>query len=81
MNQNEEARLLLNLAQRDLKALSGMADPEIFADEIFGFHVQQVIEKSLKAWLTCKSLRYPKTHDIFGGSGFSREDKAHYQTI
>jgi hypothetical protein len=38
MNQNEEARLLLNLAQRDLKALSGMADPEIFADSLLGLY-------------------------------------------
>ena len=41
-----------------------MGDAEIFADEIFGFHVQQTAEKLLKAWLTLRSVTYPKTHDL-----------------
>ena len=40
MNDPEQARILLDAARRDLTALHGMDDAEIFADEIFGFHVQ-----------------------------------------
>lgn len=43
----------------------GMQGNSLFADEIFGFHVQQAAEKALKAWLcTCGSGRYPLTHEL-----------------
>jgi len=29
-----------------------------------GFHLQQAVEKSLKAWLAFKSVDYPRTHDL-----------------
>jgi HEPN domain-containing protein len=60
----EHAREMLVLAQRDLKALQGMLDADIFADEIFGFHAQQAVEKALKAWLTLVGVEYPRTHDL-----------------
>lgn len=60
----EEARHLLAAARRDLRALEGMSDAEIFADEIFGFHAQQAVEKSLKAWLSMLDVQYPNTHDL-----------------
>ena len=41
-----------------------MADAEAFDDEIFGFHAQQAIEKSLKAWAAILGREYPLTHDI-----------------
>jgi hypothetical protein len=40
MSDLEEATTLLRAAHRDLQALAGMMDCEVFADEIFGFHVQ-----------------------------------------
>jgi hypothetical protein len=40
MSGAEHAREMLTLAQRNLKALQGMLDAEIFANEIFGFHAQ-----------------------------------------
>ena len=64
MSDPEQARILLDAARRDLTALHGMDDAEIFADEIFGFHVQQTVEKLLKAWLTLKGVSYPRTHDL-----------------
>ena len=64
MNDPEQARILLDAARRDLTALHGMDDAEIFADEIFGFHVQQTAEELLKAWLTLEGVSYPKTHDL-----------------
>ena len=64
MNDLEQARELLNAAERDLSALRGMGDVEIFADEIFGFHVQQAIEKSFKTWLALFGETYPTTHNL-----------------
>lgn len=52
------------MAARDYRALCGMEDPEIFSAEIFGFHVQQAVEKALKAWLCSIGIPYPKTHDL-----------------
>ncbi len=39
-------------------------DPEVFSAEIFGFHVQQAVEKALRAWLCCLGVSFPKTHDL-----------------
>ena len=59
-----QARNMLDASQRDLKALTGMLDSELFLDEIFGLHTQQSVEKSLKAWLAALGEIYPYTHDI-----------------
>ena len=45
MSDVKQARTLVGAATRDLLAIRGMSDPEVFADEIFGFHVQQAAEK------------------------------------
>jgi len=60
----EHAREMVILAQRDLKALQGMLNADTFADEIFGFHAQQAVEKALKAWLSLIGVEYPRTHDL-----------------
>jgi HEPN domain-containing protein len=60
----EQARLLLELATRDLQALRHMLPPAAFADEIFGFHAQQACEKAFKAWLCLLGATYPLTHDL-----------------
>jgi len=52
------------MAHKDLSALAAMSEREAFADEIFGFHAQQAIEKCLKAWLALVDVEYPKTHDL-----------------
>ena len=49
MSDLKQARVLLRAEERDISALHGMADAVVFADEIFGFHVQQAAEKLLKA--------------------------------
>lgn len=58
----KQARLLLEMADKDLRALKGMIDPQIFAEEIFGFHVQQAAEKALKAWVALCGMDVPRTH-------------------
>ena len=60
----DHARQLLALANRDLRALKGMTDAEVFAYEIFGFQAQQTVEKSLKAWISAVGGEYPISHDI-----------------
>jgi len=64
MKDSEQARLLLSMARKDLSALRGMTNQETFAEEIFGFHAQQVAEKVFKAWLAWLGVEYSKTHDI-----------------
>lgn len=64
MSAHEYAAQLLIMARKDFDAMRGMVDNPLFADEIFGFHVQQAIEKSLKAWLAVRSIDFPLTHDI-----------------
>jgi HEPN domain-containing protein len=60
----DHALLMSHIALNDFKALKGMTDPEIFSDEIFGFHAHQAVEKALKAWLSLVGVNYPKIHDI-----------------
>ncbi len=55
---------LLLMAHKDFDAMRGMIGNPLFADEIFGFHTQQAIEKLLKAWLALRSIDFPLTHDL-----------------
>lgn len=64
MNDLEHARELASAAERDISALRGMSDAAVFADEIFGFHVQQAAEKLFKAWLASQGETYPLSHDL-----------------
>jgi len=41
-----------------------MGEAAVFADEIFGFHVQQAAEKLLKAWLALRGQTDPLSHDL-----------------
>lgn len=60
----KQARLLLEMARKDYCAPQGMADREIFAEEIFGFHVQQAAEKAVKAWVALCGIEVPRTHSL-----------------
>jgi HEPN domain-containing protein len=64
MTDIKQADAMMRMAQRDMAALRGMQDATVFADEIFGFHAQQAIEKSLKAWMCALGLASPFTHHI-----------------
>lgn len=64
MSDLEHVHTLLRAADRDISALRGMHDTVVFADEIFGFHTQQAVEKLLKAWLALLDEVYPLTHDL-----------------
>lgn len=60
----DHSKSMLGNAARDLRAAREMRDPKRFDTETFGFHAQQCVEKSLKAWLSFLGLPFPKSHDI-----------------
>jgi len=64
MKETDLACQLLSSAEKDLKAIKAMSDPSVFADEVFGFHAQQAIEKTLKAWIALLGQEYPFVHDV-----------------
>lgn len=60
----ENARMLMVMAGKDVRALAALADPESVDDEIFGFHAQQAVEKSLKAWISTIGGTFGRIHDL-----------------
>ena len=64
MSELRHAHALQAMAAKDLRALAGMGDAGTFADEIFGFHAQQAVEKTLKAWIAALDQEYPLTHNL-----------------
>ena len=63
MSDPKQAAVLLFAAERDFDAIRRMLDPG-FYDEVFGQHVQQAVEKFLKAWLCLLGEQYPFRHDL-----------------
>lgn len=59
-----DALALLAIARRDLQAAQGMTDTTTFHEAVWGFQVQQTIEKALKAWLYLSGMEPPFTHDL-----------------
>jgi HEPN domain-containing protein len=49
----------LRIARRDLSTAMAMADPTVFAEDVWGFYLQQATEKALKAWLLVLSPEQP----------------------
>lgn len=64
MNAIDQARQMLVMASKDIKAMNSLLSPESADDEIFGFHAQQAVEKSLKAWIAVVGGSYGFVHDI-----------------
>ena len=64
MSDLKQARVLIEAAQQDVSAIRGMGDAAVFADSVFGFHVQQAAEKLFKAWLALSGAAYPLIHDL-----------------
>lgn len=60
----ELALISLAKAEQDLIAVRKWLADEDIADEIIGFHIQQAIEKSLKAVLLRRAIDYPHTHNL-----------------
>ena len=64
MNVHNTAHTMLVMASKDIKAMQAMIAPDTVDDEIFGFHAQQAVEKSLKAWIDLLGGDYGFTHDL-----------------
>ena len=64
MSDRKQARVLIEAAEQDVSAVRGMGDAAVFADSVFGFHVQQAAEKLFKAWLALSGAAYPLIHDL-----------------
>jgi HEPN domain-containing protein len=64
MSPTGKPRELLALAEKDYKAALILARAEDPQMDAAGFHLQQAVEKSLKAWLAQKGVEYPRTHDL-----------------
>ena len=65
MNARAEAvRILLAKAEQDELAARQLASDLRMGDEIIGFHLQQAMEKRLKALLVFRSVPYRRTHDL-----------------
>ena len=64
MSGRKTAKLLLQLAANDLRALQAMVKDPRFSEEIFGFHAQQVAEKAMKAWLSDHDIVYPRIRTL-----------------
>jgi HEPN domain-containing protein len=60
----EVAQLLLQKAREDLSAAQVLVATENQADHVIGFHLQQAIEKALKAILALRAIEIPRTHDL-----------------
>jgi HEPN domain-containing protein len=55
---------MLQLARHDLAVLEALHAAPTEVSTAFGFHVQQAIEKTLKAWLSFLGVTYPRTHGL-----------------
>lgn len=65
MPDHKTAALFLSMADKDLDALVRMVQHGGFAEEVFGLHAQQAVEKLLKAWLCHTTVeRVPHIHDL-----------------
>ncbi|MHC4508135.1 MAG: HEPN domain-containing protein [Planctomycetota bacterium] len=64
MSPADRPRELLSLAVNDYQAALILAGAENPQTDAAGFHLQQAVEKSLKAWLALKGIDYPRTHDL-----------------
>jgi len=61
---NDEARMLLQLAERDYKAYRLLENsPEIHIASAL-FHAQQCVEKLMKAVLVSREIIFRKTHNL-----------------
>ena len=64
MKQRELVLALLHKASQDAAVMSRLLPDADIDDEVIGFHAQQAVEKSLKAWLTHKGIDYPRSHSL-----------------
>jgi HEPN domain-containing protein len=61
---HELALLLVRKAEGDESILDRLLDDHDVPDDVLGFHVQQAVEKRLKAVLALNEVEYDHTHSV-----------------
>ena len=61
---HKEAQILLQKSKDDAYAFSRLSDDPRIRFWTLGFHVQQAVEKAIKAVLLNAGIQYPFTHDL-----------------
>jgi len=64
MSVPEQSLTMQIMASKDIGILKFIVDAKEIDDAIFGFHAQQAVEKSLKAWISVAGGTYGFTHDL-----------------
>jgi len=64
MNVPEQSLTMQIMALKDIEVLKFIVAEKGIDDSIFGFHAQQAVEKSLKAWIGAAGGTYGFTHDL-----------------
>ena len=65
MLSRDEAVILFRKADEDVRLAALLADKPEFSDEAFGFHLQQSMEKLLKALLAARGMPFPFSHNLY----------------
>ena len=73
--EKELVQTLLKKAETDLLNATILRDSNQGNPEGIGFHVQQAVEKSIKAILVFHVIDYPRTHSIAGLAGVATDNK------
>lgn len=60
----KEHEVFLRLAKDELVLVGKIINDEEVRKELVLFHIQQAVEKAMKAILSAKGIIFPKTHDI-----------------
>ena len=64
MSVPEQSLAMQVMALKDIEVLNLIVSEKRIDDSIFGFHAQQAVEKSLKAWTGAAGGTYGFTHDL-----------------
>lgn len=64
MSVTEQSLTMQTMSLKDIGILKYIVDAKEIDDSIFGFHAQQAVEKSLKAWIGAAGGTYGFTHDL-----------------
>ena len=64
MAEGSVARTLIDAAEQDLRAARVLSHANDIGDGVVGFHLQQSVEKALKAVLAHAGVAFRRTHDI-----------------
>lgn len=64
MKERREHDVLFELCDADLKLVEKNMHDKDIRKQLLLFHLQQAVEKFLKALLSFKNIKFPKVHDI-----------------